>query len=35
VLITLPLQVVLQYAQACGELVGYAAGAGSSPQKLR
>jgi hypothetical protein len=34
-LISLPLQVVLQYALAAGEVVGYVAGAGSSPHRLR
>lgn len=33
--ISLPMQIVLQYAQGLGELAGYAAGAGSSPLKLR
>jgi hypothetical protein len=35
VVITLPLQLLLQYALAAGEMVGYAAGAGSSPHRLR
>jgi hypothetical protein len=35
VVITLPLQLMLQYALAAGEMVGYAAGAGSSPHRLR
>jgi hypothetical protein len=32
---TLPMQLMLQYALAAGELVGYATGAGSSPHRLR
>jgi hypothetical protein len=35
VVASLPLQVMLHYAQASGEMVGYAAGAGSSPARLR
>jgi hypothetical protein len=35
VVITLPLQLMLQYALAAGEMVGYATGPGSSPRRLR
>jgi hypothetical protein len=35
VVATVPMLVVFHYAQAFGEMVGYAAGTGSSPRKLR
>ena len=35
VLITVPIMAFLHYAQATGELLGYVAGPGSSPQRLR
>jgi hypothetical protein len=35
VLITIPLMAFLHYAQAGGELLGYVAGPGTSPQRLR
>jgi hypothetical protein len=35
VLATVPLLVLFHYAQACGEMIGYAGGPGTSPRKLR
>jgi hypothetical protein len=35
VLITIPLMAFLHYAQAGGELLGYVAGPGTSPERLR